>query len=171
MSRTMNAFLVFGVSMIVFFVGATILRAACVLYNKLTGVEESRHGSEADGAGEADSKTTDGAVGVPRLSLSHALSVVCITLIVNVVLGFLIGRGLRAARLGFGGSLWAASPIAFLIALPANLLVMGALLPTRFGKGLLVALLYLLIWLVLVLAIVAAVFAVSLILQRFLKTA
>ncbi|MGH7225382.1 MAG: hypothetical protein ACRELF_19350, partial [Gemmataceae bacterium] len=67
--------------------------------------------------------------------------------------------------------LWAVPPVAFLIALPANLLLMAAMLPTRFGKGMLVALLYLLIWLVLVLVLVAAVFVVALVLRGGLKTA
>ncbi|MGH7172353.1 MAG: hypothetical protein ACRELG_18915, partial [Gemmataceae bacterium] len=90
---------------------------------------------------------------------------------VNAVLGFLIGRGLRGARVAVGGGFWAIPSLALLLALPANLLVMGALLPTRFGKGMLVALLYLLIWLVLVLVLVAAVFVVALVLRGGLKTA
>ncbi|HEY7424512.1 MAG TPA: hypothetical protein VH682_09810 [Gemmataceae bacterium] len=171
MSRAMNGLMVFGMSMIGFLIGAVILQAACVLYNKLAGVEGAWHDLAADDAGPTDSKTTDWAGGVPKLSLGYALSIVCITAIVNAVVGFLIGRGLRGARPAVGGGLWSVSPLAFLIALPANLLVMGAMLPTRFGKGLLVALLYLLLWLVLVLVLVAAVFAVALVLRGVLKTA
>lgn len=170
MSRAMNGLMVFGMSMIGCLLGAVILQAACVLYNKFAGVEEAWHDLTADDAGQTDSKTMDWAGGVPELSLGYALSVVCITAIVNVVVGFLVGRALRGARSAVGGGLWAVSPLAFLSALPANLLVLGAMLPTRFGKGLLVALLYLLIWLVLVLAIVAAVFAVALVFQVALKT-
>jgi hypothetical protein len=170
MSRAMNAFLVFGISMIGFFIGAIILQAACVLYNKLAGVEEWWRGLEADDAGQTDSKTTNRAGGVPKLSYGSALGVVCITVIVNAVFGFLIGRVLRGGRAAVGSSLGAVSPLAFLLALPANLLVMSAMLPTRFGKGLLVALLYLLIWLTLVL-IVAAVVGVALVLLGVLKTA
>ncbi len=170
MSRTMSSLIVFGLSMIGFLVGALILQAACVLYNKLAGVEESWQVLETDDIGQADSKTMDWMGGVPKPSLGYAISVVCITAIVNAVLGFLIGRGLRGARVAAGGGLWEVSPVAFLIALPANLLVLSAMLPTRFGKGLLVSLLYLLLWLVVVLAIGAAVFVVALILQ-VLKTA
>lgn len=171
MSRAMTAFIVFGISMIVFVIGAFLLQAACVLYNKLAGVEESGQCLEADDARQTASTTTEWAGGVPKLSLSYALGVVCITMIVNAVVGFLIGRSLRGARVAAGGGLWAVSPFAFLVALPANLLVMSAMLPTRFGKGLLVALLYLLLWLVLVLAIVAAVFAVGVIFRGTLKMA
>lgn len=159
MSRAMIAFIAFGMMMIGFMIGAFILQAAWVLYNKFAGVEESWHGLAADDAGKADSKTTDWVGDVPKLNLSYAMGIVCITIIVNAVFGFLIGRGLRGAGAAVGGGLWAVSPVAFLIALPANLLVMAAMLPTRFSKGLLVALLYLLIWFVFVL-IVAAVFAV-----------
>lgn len=169
MSRAMNAFLVFGMSMLAFFIGAVILQAAGVLYNKFAGVAESGHGLEADGAGQTDSQTTDWAGGVPKFSYASALGVVCITMMAHAVCGFLIGRGLRGVRVAAGGGLWSVSPLAFLMALPANLLVLGALLPTRFGKGMLVALLYLLIWLVLVL-LVAAVFAVALILRGGLNT-
>lgn len=163
MSDAMNAFIAFGMVTTGIFIGAIILQAASVLYNKLAGLE-------ADDADQTDSTTTDGAGGAPKLSYASALGVVCITVIVNAVAGFLISRGLRGGRSAVGSGLWAVSPLAFLIALPANLVVMGAMLPTRFGKGLLVALLYLLIWLVLV-SIVAAVFAIALILRGMLKTA
>lgn len=171
MSRAMTGLIVFGMSMIGVFIGAIILQAACVLYNRFVGVEVSWHGLEPDGVGQTDSKTTDWADGVPKLSLGHAMSVVCIALIANTVFGFVIGRGLRGALPPVGNGLWAVSPLAFLIALPANLLVMGAMLPTRFGKGLLVVLLYLLIWVALVLAIVVAVFAVALIFRAVLQMA
>lgn len=166
----MNGLIYLGLSMIGSLIGAVILQSACVLYNKLAGVEGAWHDLTADDAGQADSRTSDWAGGVPKLSLGYAMSIVCITAIVNAVVGFLIGRGFRGARPAVGG-LWVVSPLAFLLALPANILLMGAMLPTRFGKGLLVALLYLLIWLVLVLAIVAAVFAIALVLQGGLKTA
>ncbi|MGH7174128.1 MAG: hypothetical protein ACRELG_27995 [Gemmataceae bacterium] len=171
MLRAMDGLMVFGMSMIGFLIGAIILQVACGLYNKLVGVKRSWDGLAADGAGQMDSKATHWAGGVPKISLGYAMSIVCITAIVNVVLGFLIGRSLRGVGATVGGGLWAVSPLAFLIALPANLSVMAAMLPTRFGKALLVALLYLLIWLVLVLALVAVVFAVALVLQGMLQTA
>lgn len=170
MSRTMSGFILFGMSMIAFLLGAIILQAACVLYNKLAGVEKSWSGLKADDAGQTDSKTTSWAGGVSLLGFGEALSVVCITMILNAVLGFLIGRALRGVRAAAGSRLGEVSPLAFLLALPPSLLVMGAMLPTWFGKGLLVALLYLLLWLVLVLAIGAVVFAVALILPGVLPT-
>lgn len=165
MSRAMNGLMVLGMWMIGALVGAIILQSACVLYNKLAGIEGSRHGLAADDASQTDSKTTDWAGGVPKLSLGYAMSIVCITAIVNAVVGFLIGRVLRGSRAAVGDGLWAVPPLAFLIALPANLLLMAAMLPARFGKGLLVALLYLLIWLILVLVLVVAVFAITLLLR------
>lgn len=170
MSRSMYAFVGFGLLMIGFAIGAIILQGACVLYNKFAGVEESRDDLETNDTGQTASKTTDGAGGVPKLNYASALGIVCITVIVNAVFGFLIGRVLHGAQVSVDGGLWSVSPLAFLIALPANLLVMGTMLPTRFGKGLLVALLYLLIWLVFVL-MVAGVFAAALILRGTLKMA
>lgn len=171
MPRAMNGLLFFGLSMIGFVIGAIILQAACVLYNKLAGVEGAWRDLTADDTGHTDSKTTDWAGGVPKLSLGYAMSIVCITAIVNAVVGFLIGRGFRGARAAVDAGLFSVSPLALLMALPANLLLMGAMLPTRFGKGLLVALLYLLMWLILVLAIVVAVFTVAVVFRGVLKTA
>jgi hypothetical protein len=171
MSRAMNGLILFGTTMIGFVIGAIILQAAWVLYNKFAGVEGSWQGLAADDAGQTDTKTTDWVGDVPKLSLGYALSVVCISAIANAVVAFLVARVFRGARAGVGSGLWAVSPLAFLTALPANLLVMSAMLPTRFSKGLLVALLYLLLWIVLVLAIGAAVFAVALVLREGLNTA
>jgi hypothetical protein len=162
MPHTFDGLVLFGVALIGFLIAAIILQAVCALYNKLAGAAEPRHGFAPDDTDQADSMVADWPGGVPKLSLGQAMGIVCISAIANVVVGFLIGRLLGGGRAAVGRGLWATSPIAFLIALPAGILVMGATLPTSFGKGLLIALLYLLIWLVLGIVIITIVFAIIL---------
>jgi hypothetical protein len=181
MPHALDGLMIFGAVLIGLFIGALILQAACVLYNKLAGVsaplsrsppmerrwemevaEEPRHSFALDDADEPAFEDADRPSGVPKLNLGQAMGIVCISAIANAVVGFLIGRLLGSVRVAAASGLWATSPLAFLIALPANILVMGATLPTSFGKGLLVALLYTLIYLILGIVIAAIVFAIIL---------
>lgn len=99
--------------------GAVILRAACAIFNNLAGLHNS----------------------VPQPGFGKALGICAATMVVNYAVSFLIAAvfGVAAAANGKGPT-----PIAGLISLPAGFLVMSgmltAMLPTSFGKSLLLTL-------------------------------
>jgi hypothetical protein len=107
-------------------IGAIILRAACSLFNKFAG------GESASGA-------------VPEPSMGSAMAITFVTTLVNMAVGFVLGLALQGA----GPNQAASQAIINLISIPISLLVFAGMvtvmLPTTFGKGLLIALLYLLI--------------------------
>lgn len=145
--------LVFGL-LIGTVVGAVILRAAISLYNKMAG-----------GAGSPSS--------VPEPQFGKAMGIVAVTCIVNMMVGFVIGLvvggaagGAGTAGAGGADAAKGAQLIAQSIAIPASLLVMAgmlsALLPTTFGRALLVTLCQLLVCLLIVAALGIVFFGVSL---------
>jgi hypothetical protein len=146
---------IFAVVMGGLFIGALILQAACALYNKLAGVG-------ALGDDGLDAEQADRLGCVPNLSLGQALGIVFIAAALNAIVGFVVGRFMGGPRVKAGGIPWTFSPVAYLVTLPFGMLLMSALVPTRFGKGLLVTLLYTCIWLVLGIVLVALVFVISL---------
>ncbi|MFN0050749.1 MAG: hypothetical protein ACKV0T_01070 [Planctomycetales bacterium] len=123
-------------------IGAIILRAACSLFNRLAGSSSA----------------------VPEPSFGQALGIVFATTIANCVVSFgarlVIGGGAVAG----GMSPQTAQIISSLVSLPIGVLVMSAmlmaLLPTTFGRGLLVSLLYLLVGILVGLVIGVIIFAV-----------
>ena len=113
-------------------VGAVFLRAGISLYNKLAG-----------GPGSPTS--------VPEPTFGKAMGITFVTVLVNAVAGFAIGFVFAAAhwhrqRISRGR---ADSLIPQLISFPVSLLVMSAMLsamlPTSFGRAVLVTLCYALI--------------------------
>ncbi len=146
---------IFAVVMIGLFLGAILLQAACALYNKFAGVGEL-------GADSPDPEQVVRPDCVPNLGLGQALGIVFITAALNAIVGFVVGRFVGGPRVMAGGTPWTFSPVGYLLTLPFGMLLMSALVPTRFGKGLLVTLLYTLLWLVLGLCLVALFFMISL---------
>lgn len=123
-------------------IGAVILRAAIALYNAM--------------AGGADSPS-----GVPEPDFGKAMLIVFVTALVNVgvglLIGFVFGFGAAAGRM----NQQSAGLIAQLVSLPVGLLVQAgmltAMLPTTFGRGILVALLNMVIVIIIVVIIVVLV--------------
>jgi hypothetical protein len=111
-------------------IGAIILRAAIGLYNALVG------GGDSPSA-------------VPKPPLGRAIFITFVFMVANLFVsafvGAIIGSAAAAAGTGQGGANFTAQ----IISLPMSLLVMAgmltALLPTTFGRGLLVVLIYMLI--------------------------
>jgi hypothetical protein len=105
--------------------------------------------------------------GVVEPEMGKAMGIVFLTYLVNIVVsfavGFCLGAGAGAAGAG-KAQVQGVSLLANLIALPISLLVLAgmisALLPTTFGKALLISLLYVLIGLVIV--VIVAVIVVPL---------
>ena len=116
-------------------IGAVFLRAAIALFNKIVGA-----------SGPPD--------GVPEPLFGRAMGITFVTSIVNAVAGFLIGLVVGAGAQATEAGKQSATITANLISTPLSLLIMAgmltAMLPTSFGKAILVTLLYLVIVVVVV---------------------
>ena len=129
--------LIFGV-VIGTLVGAIILRAACWLFNKFAG------GPQAPGA-------------ISEPSFGTAMLIVFVATLLNGLISLSLGGVVSAAG---------ANPqFGQLIGLPVSLLVLAgmtsAMLPTTFGKGLLVAVLYLVIGICIAVAVIVPLMIVA----------
>lgn len=95
---------------------------------------------------EADAERIMVLPGVPRLSLDRAMRVVFVTTLVNIGVSFIILRVLRLAGLAAGANA-PRSPSLYLLSSPLHILVLSCMnalmLPTSFGKGLLIGLIFL----------------------------
>jgi hypothetical protein len=163
--------------------GAFILKVSCALYNLLAGVSRKSTANPATGEREItvlgkpitisgpedrweeyeeEHERIDTSPGVPIPRFEWAMRILFFATLINTTGSFIV---LRVARLvwqatvrGHIGTL----PI-FLVASPLGMLVLGgicaAMLPTRFGKGMLVSLLFHLL-----VAVLAAIIVVLLIL-------
>ena len=127
--------------------GAVILRAACALFNKMAS------------AGN----------GVPAPSFGKALGITALTMIANAIAGVLLGIVLAGGALAAGqANNPAVQAVPTLASIPVGLLVMAglltAMLPTSFGRGLLVALIQYAIMLVIgiIVAVIIAVIVIAL---------
>ncbi len=130
--------------------GAVVLRAACSLYNKLASPQSS----------------------VPAPGFGKALGITALSLIANVIAGALLGGVLAGGALAAGAQAKnfapAAQLIPSLVSLPVGILVMSGLLtvmlPTTFGRALLVTLIQYAIMMVIgvVVAVVIGVIVVGL---------
>ena len=176
MPNLLDVLVLFGVMLLALLIGGVILQAACALYHKLAGVpaplslpprrdsrqetgitNEPRRGFAPDDADKPTSEDADRLGGVPKLSLGQTMGIIFLTAIINALVGYLAGKFLGGARLKPGDGPLSISPVAYVVTLPVSVLVIAALLPTSFGKGLLVALLYALICLVLSVVLVVTI--------------
>jgi hypothetical protein len=111
-------------------IGAVFLPATCALYNKIAG----GRGSPAS---------------VPEPSMAKAMGILFAVALINAVLGFFIALVIAAVGSAAGARQQHTTLLAELITFPISLLVMSRLLsvmlPTAFGRALVVTLLYLLI--------------------------
>jgi hypothetical protein len=132
--------------------GAAILRAACSLYNKLIG-----------------GRDMPGAVAEPPFG--KAAGIVVVIGLVNLVVG--LGLGLA---IGIGGAAMGANPQALqvitqLLSLPIGFLVaagmLAAMLPTTFGRAVVVTLLQYVIVLVIVVGVLVIIGVVFLLMGGF----
>ena len=90
--------------------------------------------------------------GVPRLGLERAMRIIFVVALVNIGTSFIVFRVLRLAGLAAGASALRTLPL-YLLSAPLHILVLSCMsalmLPTRFGKGVLVALIFVFLSLVL----------------------
>jgi len=111
-------------------VGAVLLRAGIALYNRFAG------GREAPGA-------------VPEPAFGKAMGIMFVTFLVNGVVNFVMGLMLGAGAVAAGSRMGGVNIVAQLVSIPVSLLVMAtmlmAMLPTTFGRGILVTLCYMLV--------------------------
>jgi hypothetical protein len=123
-------------------IGAVFLRAACALFNRLTG-----------GKGSPRS--------VPEPPFGDAVRITFVTTLVRAVVVFLIGYLVVLAGAAAGSGERGPTLAAQLLSLPIDIFVMAsmnaALLPTTFTRGLLVALCWLLV-LLFVVVVLAVIF-------------
>jgi hypothetical protein len=126
-------------------IGAVFLRAAVALYNKM-----------AAGASSASS--------VPEPAFGKAMGITFVTALVPMVgflIGFVIGGGAAAA----GARGQGVDVVAQLISFPVGLLVMAGMLslmlPTTFGRAILVTLCYMLVVLLGVLLVVGVLVGIA----------
>jgi hypothetical protein len=141
-------FLVFGV-LLGLLIGAVILRAACALYNAMAGGKGSPYR-------------------VPEPGLGQAMGIVFVTALINFVVSFVLGLAVGAGAEATGTGAQGPALLFQLISLPVSLLVMAAMLaamlPTTFGRGILVALCNLLVSILVVAAVAIIVGGVYLLL-------
>ncbi len=111
-----------GILLVGSLVGAVILRAACSLYNKMAHREN----------------------GVPEPGFGKALGITVVTLIVNMgagfVVGLIVGGWAAAAGMGQQGAQLLSSVISFPIGILTMAGMSTVMLPTSFGRALLVTL-------------------------------
>lgn len=111
-------------------IGAVFLRGGIALYNKFAGGEKSESG-------------------VSEPPFGRAMWIMFITSLVQAAVSFVIGLIIGGAGAARGASERQAAMTAQLIAFPVGLVVMSgmlsSLLPTTFGRALMVSLCYLLI--------------------------
>jgi uncharacterized membrane protein len=104
-------------------VGAVILRAACSLYNKLAGPDKR----------------------VSEPGFGKAMGIMVVTLIVNVVVGGLLGLLLAGGGAAAGADQRSLQLLVNVVSIPVGFLTMAGMLtvmlPTSFGRALLVTLL------------------------------
>jgi hypothetical protein len=107
-------------------IGAIILRAACALYNKLVGGPKTP-------------------TSVPEPDFGRAMGIIFVAWLVNLAAGFMLSMvfagGVGADRVQTMMAQAISIPIGFLVLAG----MIAGMLPTTFGRALLVALLYLLI--------------------------
>jgi hypothetical protein len=144
--------------------GAFILKASCALYNLLAGALAASSGPPTPRASERPPETRitnepdptlalkddwtprpdpETPLSVPWPSFEWAMCIVFVAALVNILAGFVTGRIMRLAGPLTGFSTLRSMPI-YLVLVPLGTLMQGgiiaAMLPTRFGKGLLIAL-------------------------------
>jgi hypothetical protein len=133
-------------------IGGIILRAACSLYNKMAGGDKITYGVPEPTFGKA---------------MGIALVILVVQILINFTINLVVGAGAQAA--GASGTAAAGFNLLGLLgSLLIGILVMSglltALLPTNFGRAILVTLLYQVIFIVVVIiagALVWAVFGIS----------
>ncbi len=129
-------------------IGAAFLRAGVGLYNMMAGGNKSKRA-------------------VPTPSFGKAMGIVLITWVVNMFTSFLIGLmfGFGGAAAGLRREMLTLS--AQLVAIPIAVLIMAsmltALLPTTFGRAILVALCYMLVVILFVAILIVLIVAVGLV--------
>jgi hypothetical protein len=111
-------------------IGGVLLRAACALYNKFVGGRKTPYS-------------------VPEPEMGKAMGIIFVTELVNWILGLAIGFAIGAGSFAAGLGEMETKIIAQMVSFPFSLLVLAgmssSMLPTTFGRGLLVALCYLLV--------------------------
>jgi hypothetical protein len=111
-------------------IGAVLLPATCALYNKIA-------------------RGRQGPTSVPEPSMGKAMGITFVATLSNAVLAFFILLVMAAVAGAAGARQRNAALMAQLIPLPVSLLVMAGvlsgMLPTTFGRALLVTLLYLVV--------------------------
>jgi hypothetical protein len=119
-------------------IGAVILRAACALYNAMAGGKGSPYR-------------------VPEPELGKAMGIVLVTALINIAASFVLGLAVGGGAAATGTGVEGPALLLQLVSLPLSLLVMAAMLtamlPTTFGRGILVALCNLLITILVVVAV------------------
>jgi hypothetical protein len=155
-------------------IGTVILRAAVSLANKTTGAKrESAYTGDDDDWSDYPVRgaRTEATALIPVPSVGRGMWIMLVIFIVNVIVSFafqlVFGAGPFAAwfaprRGDFDDDSW----ISNLIQLPASFLLMSlmlsAMLPTRFGRGCLVAFFYFLICVGILFVVAAPLLALGL---------
>jgi len=127
-------------------IGAVLIRASVWLYNKFTGGPESPSAVPSPDFGKA---------------CGIALATTGANFVVNLIMGMMMGGAAAAG----GASPQGTQIVAQLVSLPVSFFVAAAmlmlLLPTTFGRAMLVALCYILVCIIVVVCIVLIVVAVG----------
>lgn len=161
-------------------IGAVLLKTSCALFNMLAGAwgelasrpmpqeaaKKHEMGIQVAPAstltpnGDASDANLETVPGVPKPSFEWAMGIAFVSALVNAVAGFLLYRILRLAGQAPGLDALKSMPF-YLVFSPLSFLVhsatIAAMLPTRLGKGLLIAAIYLFFTLLIAAAVVGSI--------------
>jgi hypothetical protein len=149
-----------------------ILKISCILYNLLAAALSMPSEPLSPPTPESETKTTTNSKSphVPLPSIEWAMCIVFASVLVGILAGFIVSRILRLAGLATGFNVFRSIPIdfgSFLLGVLIRSVMNAAMLPTSFGKGLMIALIevslggLILVALVIVLVLVAVVFSLD----------
>lgn len=175
-----DLFLLLVYALIGTLIGAVILKASCALFNLFAGalgeassppmpqeaVAKHETGIQVEPApilmpdDDARNANLESKPGVPKPSFEWAMGIAFVSALVSAVLYFLLFRILRLVGQAPGLDALKSMPF-YLVFSPLSFLLHGAtiaaMLPTRFGKGLLIAALYLFFSLLIAAAVVGSI--------------
>jgi hypothetical protein len=150
-------------------IGALVLRAACWISNKCLPQPQPRYDDDDDYDDRDRDDDYDAPrprrrrgraplTAIPEPNFGKACGIMAVNVLVQLVIGFVLGMLIGAGGLR-GGGIGTAQVLNVIIGFLVTAMLCTAMLPTTFGKACLVALFNFLIWLLIGVIVVVALIA------------